>query len=77
VTIAIEPGDASLTEGFYAAEPGHRWTDGDALLPRHFYDGLYDGFTVEVRATALGCYPVARADQPAGGGRGTGYRLAA
>jgi hypothetical protein len=61
VTIAIDPGEASLAEGFHEAEPDHRWTDGDALLPRHFHECLSGGLTVEIRAGALDCYPVSSA----------------
>jgi len=36
---AWDPTHAALADGFHAAEPGWRWTDGDAALP----DGLFAG----------------------------------
>jgi hypothetical protein len=38
-------------EGFHAFEAGEgiRWTDGDALLPGHLFDGLDGGFDLELR----------------------------
>lgn len=38
----------ALAYGFHPAEDGHRWTDGNALLPAEFYAACRDGFTLEV-----------------------------
>ncbi len=41
----------ALLEGFHAFETGEgiRWTDGDALLPAHLFDGLDGAFDLELR----------------------------
>lgn len=46
--ITLRPEDPALVTGFYPAEPGHRWTDGRALLPQALYAAFVDGFTIEI-----------------------------
>jgi hypothetical protein len=41
--------DDSLVEGVHAAEAGHLWTDGAAVLPAAWLRPLQGGFTLEVR----------------------------
>ncbi len=50
-----------LTEGFHEAEPGHRWTDGDAVLPRRLYALPRGELVIEIEAGALSFYPLAPA----------------
>lgn len=46
--ITVRPDDPALVEGFHAVEPGHRWTDGRALLPAELFTPFNEGFTLEL-----------------------------
>jgi len=47
-TVELHHDHRGLEEGFHAAEPGARWTDGFALLPPRLYRFLSGAITVEV-----------------------------
>jgi hypothetical protein len=54
----LAPGYAGFTTGFHAAEGGHRWTGGDALLPEDLTAAMPDGFTLELTLVRTGLrYP--------------------
>jgi hypothetical protein len=49
---------AGLEAGFHAAEEGHRWTDGDAVLPPAILVAMPDGFTLDLKLAGNGLrYP--------------------
>jgi hypothetical protein len=41
--------DPALSVGFHKLEPGHRWTNGRALVPPRYYAGLVTPFILKVR----------------------------
>ena len=47
--VDLAPGYAGFTAGFHAAEDGHRWTDGNALLPDDLIAAAPDGFVLELK----------------------------
>jgi len=55
-SIEINPGSPSLQQGFHAAETGHRWTDGQAVLPAQMLAAFPAGCTQEVAFAALPIY---------------------
>jgi hypothetical protein len=50
------PGHAGFVTGFYAAEPTHRWTSGNALLPEDLVAAMPDGFTLELKVVRCGLH---------------------
>ena len=48
-TLELAPGYGGFTTGFHAAEEGHRWTQGDALLPEELTAAMPDGFILELK----------------------------
>lgn len=46
--------DPALQEGFHAAEPGHRWTNGHAVLPSLYDLDITGPFTLEVQLAESG-----------------------
>jgi Hint domain len=51
--VRIAHDEPSLAEGYHAAEPGHRWTAGNATIPAQFLACLSGPLTVEVELAAL------------------------
>ena len=54
----LRAGDPTLTEGFHAfeADAGVRWTDGDAALPGHVFDGFPGACEVVVHLGGTAAY---------------------
>jgi hypothetical protein len=50
----VKPDFAGLVAGFNPAEGGHRWTSGDATLPKALYADLAEGFTLELTVSRNG-----------------------
>ena len=51
--VEIGAGDEQLATGFYAAEPGQRWTNGDAVLPPALLDTVAPPFEIGIDAVPV------------------------
>jgi hypothetical protein len=59
--LEFEAGYGGFVTGFYAPEPTHRWTNGDALLPEDLIAAMPDGFQLELKIARCGLrYPMPR-----------------
>ena len=70
LTLEVGPDEPRLQVGFHAAEDvnGHRWTDGDALLPPDLTAAMATGGEIALHLSLLPSYPVEEAavHRPAG-----------
>lgn len=58
--VLLKANDPALTQGFHGAEPGHRWTDGRALLPPELVQSFPEGCALELRVSEAALrYPIA------------------
>ena len=53
VAISVNAADGSLTGGFHEVQGGHRWTDGDAIVPSELLAGLTGPVALEIEAEGL------------------------
>jgi hypothetical protein len=57
--LEFEAGYGGFVTGFHAAEPTHRWTNGNALLPEDLVGAMPDGFRLELKLARCGLhYPM-------------------
>ena len=65
VNIRLEPHDTKLLEGFHRAEgTQHRWTKGDALLPKGLWGDGTEDTTLNIQGRALPRYHLSAAQAP-------------